>query len=278
MEREYLDDLEAREEASTPAIVEAIRCGLVFCVKELVGVVEMKLREHVIANHALVKLTAHASIRVIDAVAPPRFLHYNFVSAVLNDLFGIQTRGGCMCAPGSLRFSFNYFMPIDEIETVLRVVTWVADHGWRLLPYNRVDPFSGSWSMRCAPTVMRDLSRKSFRGLTAAELLIAPTHGALPVASEPAESDAKALRVTQRLADRVGVVFRVHGAVIHAELRDGFQAHGAAVEAARWFMHLADAASMLRHADVPKPSRAPGALMLSIADCMRGSLLARQQP
>ena len=28
----------------------------------------------------------------------PRFLHYNYVCAVLNDVFGIQSRGGCQCA------------------------------------------------------------------------------------------------------------------------------------------------------------------------------------
>lgn len=27
-----------------------------------------------------------------------RLLHYNFVCKLLNDLFGIQTRGGCVCA------------------------------------------------------------------------------------------------------------------------------------------------------------------------------------
>ena len=27
-----------------------------------------------------------------------RYLHHNFVVAVLNDLFGIQSRGGCSCA------------------------------------------------------------------------------------------------------------------------------------------------------------------------------------
>lgn len=27
-----------------------------------------------------------------------RFLHYNFVCALLNDLFGVQSRGGCQCA------------------------------------------------------------------------------------------------------------------------------------------------------------------------------------
>ncbi|KAJ3362965.1 hypothetical protein GGF32_005105 [Allomyces javanicus] len=351
LEHEYLDDLEEREEAGTPAIVEAIRCGLVFRVKELVGVTEMKSREHALAKHALEQLTAHPRIRVLgdtkgervpvfcvqvtapdrNAATPMRFLHYNFVSAVLNDFFGIQTRGGCMCAgpygisllnltaeqvqiyqtllsqnpavrsrllhgsapscntgscspvpakldslkPGYLRFSFNYFTPIDEVDTVLRAVTWVADHGWRLLPYYRVDSHSGAWSMRCMPTAMLELSRKTFRGLTAAELLMTPIHGALPVANDPAESDAKALRVAQRLADRVGVVLRVHDAAIQAELRDGYQAHGTAVEAARWFMHPADAVSMLGHVGVPKPSRAPGVLMLRIADRMRASLSVR---
>ncbi|KNE67129.1 hypothetical protein AMAG_12202 [Allomyces macrogynus ATCC 38327] len=350
MEHEYLDDLEEREEAGTPAIVEAIRCGLVFRVKELVGVAEMKLREHAIAKHALEQLTAHPRIRVLGdtkgervpvfciQIASPdvdttatRFLHYNFVSAVLNDFFGIQTRGGCMCAgpygisllnltaeqvetyqtllsqnpavrsrlihgsapscntgpcspvpakldslkPGYLRFSFNYFTPIDEVGTVLRAVTWVADHGWRLLPYYRVDSQSGAWSMRCTPTVMLKLSRKSLRGLPTADLLMVPAHGALTVANEPAESDAKALRVAQRLADRVGVVLRAHGAAIQAELYDGFQLYGTAVEAARWFMHPADAVFMLGHVDVPKPSRAPVALMLRMVGRMRASLPAR---
>lgn len=27
-----------------------------------------------------------------------RYLHHNFVCAILNDVFGIQTRGGCSCA------------------------------------------------------------------------------------------------------------------------------------------------------------------------------------
>ena len=27
-----------------------------------------------------------------------KFLHYNFVSTLLNDLYGIQSRGGCACA------------------------------------------------------------------------------------------------------------------------------------------------------------------------------------
>ena len=30
--------------------------------------------------------------------ASDKFLHYNFVATLLNDLFGIQSRGGCACA------------------------------------------------------------------------------------------------------------------------------------------------------------------------------------
>ena len=35
---------------------------------------------------------------VVRHVDSGRFLHHNFVSSVLNDVFGIQSRGGCMCA------------------------------------------------------------------------------------------------------------------------------------------------------------------------------------
>jgi len=27
-----------------------------------------------------------------------KFLHYNFIASLLNDLFGVQSRGGCSCA------------------------------------------------------------------------------------------------------------------------------------------------------------------------------------
>ena len=31
-----------------------------------------------------------------------RYLHHNYVIALLNDLFGIQARGGCSCAKGRM--------------------------------------------------------------------------------------------------------------------------------------------------------------------------------
>ena len=35
---------------------------------------------------------------VIEYKDSKRLLHHNFVSSLLNDLFGIQARGGCACA------------------------------------------------------------------------------------------------------------------------------------------------------------------------------------
>jgi selenocysteine lyase/cysteine desulfurase len=97
-----------------------------------------------------------------------RFLHYQLVCALLNDLFGIQSRGGCMCAgpfsqsllgildpqlnaameaqlldkhevlrPGYTRMSFPFFVQEKEIDYVLRGIAFVAEHGWKFLPFYR---------------------------------------------------------------------------------------------------------------------------------------------
>src|SRR6266540_1388641 len=107
-----------------------------------------------------------------------RYLHHNFVVALLNDLFGIQSRGGCSCAgpyghrllgidiershrfeqeilagcegikPGWVRISFGYFISEAVFEYVLEAVHLVATHGWTLLPEYRFDPYSGLWRHR----------------------------------------------------------------------------------------------------------------------------------
>jgi hypothetical protein len=104
-----------------------------------------------------------------------RFLHHNFVVALLNDLFGIQSRGGCSCAgpyghrllginleqsrefereisrgcegikPGWVRVNFNYFLTEAVFEFILDAVDLVASEGWRLLPRYAFDPVGGLW-------------------------------------------------------------------------------------------------------------------------------------
>jgi selenocysteine lyase/cysteine desulfurase len=119
----YHPAAEVREEGGTPAIVEAIRAGLVFALKESIGAEEIMRREHAFARRALVSCGSSPNIEILgDAEADRlavlslgirhrgRLLHGNFVVAVLSDLFGIQARSGCFCA-GPL---IHRMYPIDD--------------------------------------------------------------------------------------------------------------------------------------------------------------------
>jgi selenocysteine lyase/cysteine desulfurase len=107
----YDPDPAVREEGGTPAIVESIRAGLVFALKEEVGAEGIRRREHDLARRALRSWGADPNIEILGNTAVDRLpivslglphrgrlLHANFVVAVLSDLFGIQARSGCFCA------------------------------------------------------------------------------------------------------------------------------------------------------------------------------------
>jgi selenocysteine lyase/cysteine desulfurase len=107
----YEPDPEIREEGGTPGIVESIRAGLAFAVKETIGCEEIRRREHELARRALWAWGANPQIEILGSTVPERLaiisfgvrhagrlLHANFVAAVLSDLFGIQARSGCFCA------------------------------------------------------------------------------------------------------------------------------------------------------------------------------------
>jgi selenocysteine lyase/cysteine desulfurase len=107
----YHPDPAVREEAGTPAIVESIRAGLVFALKEAVGAAEIRRREDAFARRALASWGDNPNLQILGNPAlerlaivsfgvrhPPGLLHSNFVVAVLSDLFGIQARSGCFCA------------------------------------------------------------------------------------------------------------------------------------------------------------------------------------
>jgi selenocysteine lyase/cysteine desulfurase len=110
-EHRYVDDPEVREEGGTPAIVESIRAGLVFQLKEAVGVETIREREEHFIKRAIASWEKNPNINILgnrDAWRlsivsfvvrhKGRYLHHNFVATLLNDLFGIQARAGCSCA------------------------------------------------------------------------------------------------------------------------------------------------------------------------------------
>jgi selenocysteine lyase/cysteine desulfurase len=107
----YHPDPEVREEGGTPGIVESIRAGLVFALKEQIGVEEIVRREHAFARRALASWRANPHIEILGSTRLERLpiisfgvrhagrqLHANFVVSLLSDLFGIQARSGCFCA------------------------------------------------------------------------------------------------------------------------------------------------------------------------------------
>ncbi|XP_071087136.1 uncharacterized protein [Haliotis cracherodii] len=109
----YLQEPEMREEGGTPPIVESVRAGLVFQLKEAVTPEVIMQREQELCRLAVESLSSCDNLIILgnqDAPRLPifsflvynpttgRFLHHNFVSTILNDVFGIQARGGCACA------------------------------------------------------------------------------------------------------------------------------------------------------------------------------------
>ncbi len=119
----YHPDPEVREEAGTPAIVESIRAGLVFALKDAVGAEEIHRRERSLARRALASWGRNPRLRILGSAEPERLaivsfgvrhergsLHAGFVTAVLSDLFGIQARSGCFCAGPYL----HRLHPVDD--------------------------------------------------------------------------------------------------------------------------------------------------------------------
>lgn len=189
----FLADIEHREEGGTPAIIESIRAGLAFQLKEDVGVPNIHARENGFRQRALqqwaknpqievlgnseAESLAIMSVRIRYPGARDKFLHHNFVAALLNDLFGLQARAGCSCAgpygikllglsqervkqlgtavskgcailkPGWTRVSFNYFISDLEFQFIVDCIDFVAKNGHCFLglyDYN----MAGAWKAK----------------------------------------------------------------------------------------------------------------------------------
>jgi selenocysteine lyase/cysteine desulfurase len=185
----YATDITSREESGTPAIVGAIRAALAFQLKEAIGSAAIGAVESDFTRKALASLRKSPKLVILgdpDADRLPivsflvahdgGFLHHHFVVALLSDLFGIQARGGCMCAgpyghallgidteterniehevlsgrsgikPGWVRVGFSFLTSEAAFRYILRAVHFVAEHGHRFLADYDFDPGTGEWT------------------------------------------------------------------------------------------------------------------------------------
>ncbi|XP_052216179.1 uncharacterized protein LOC127834382 [Dreissena polymorpha] len=109
----YVSNIEEREEGGTPAIIESIRAGLVFKLKQEIGFDVIHAREqelcnrafntweknpciYILGNHKAERVPIFAFLTVHEETG--RLVHHNYMATLLNDVFGIQARAGCACA------------------------------------------------------------------------------------------------------------------------------------------------------------------------------------
>jgi selenocysteine lyase/cysteine desulfurase len=190
-EHRYLDDIEHREEGGTPDIVGSIRAGLVFQLKQAIGPELIREHEERAIRRAITAWNDEPAIEVLGNLEAERlsivsfvirhergYLHHDLIVALLNDLFGIQARGGCSCAgpyghrllgidldrshrfeqaisggcegikPGWVRINFTWFLTDAVVDFLIEAVRLLARDGWRLLDDYRFDPVTGRWQHR----------------------------------------------------------------------------------------------------------------------------------
>ncbi|MEO1631236.1 MAG: hypothetical protein AAFU38_10700, partial [Bacteroidota bacterium] len=113
---------------------------------------------------------------------PGKYLHPKFVTVLLNDLFGIQSRAGCSCAgpyghrllgidadeseryrgvirqglhgvkPGWCRVGFHYTMDDAEADFVIEAIAFLAERGACFLPRYAFDVNTGAWTHKDGAT------------------------------------------------------------------------------------------------------------------------------
>jgi len=192
--QDFIADIEEREKAGTPGVLQILKAGLAFQVKDRVGVKAIEAREHELLRRTFDRWSGNPNIEILGNPDPAKrisivsfnlrdrhgkYLHPKFVTTLLNDLFGIQSRAGCSCAgpyghrllhidhdtseryreaivqgycgikPGWCRISLHYVMDDLEADFILDAIDFVAARGHLFLPEYRFDVHTGAWTHKC---------------------------------------------------------------------------------------------------------------------------------
>ena len=175
----YVKDIELREESGTPDIIGSVRVGLSIILRERIDHAFILKKEEEINDIIYTKLKNFKNIHILsdfERKSPHipiysflisfkgKLFHPNYISALLNDIFGIQSRPGCSCAstygqfllgindddlknieqitctgkeifrPGYTRMNFPYFYPDYVINYLIDAIIYIAENAYKFLP------------------------------------------------------------------------------------------------------------------------------------------------
>jgi selenocysteine lyase/cysteine desulfurase len=201
--QDFISNIEEREKAGTPGVLQTLKAGLVFQIKDRVGVKRIGEREHELTERAFSKWADNDNIEILGNPDPAQrvgiisfnikspngsYLHHKFVTALLNDLFGIQSRAGCSCAgpyghrlldidhdtseryrdvvqhgycgmkPGWCRVGLHWVMDEAEANYVVDAILFIARYGHLFLALYDFDLCSGTWTYKHVSITLQTFS------------------------------------------------------------------------------------------------------------------------
>ncbi|MGB5333416.1 MAG: aminotransferase class V-fold PLP-dependent enzyme [Woeseiaceae bacterium] len=201
--QDFISDIEEREKAGTPGVLQTLKAGLVFQIKDSVGVDVINAREHELTDRAMKAWAANENIEVLGNPDPSsrvgiisfnikdsngKYLHHKFITVLLNDLFGIQSRAGCSCAgpyghrlldidedmseryrfavqqghcglkPGWCRVGLHWVMDDAEANYIIDAVQFLAREGRLFLNLYDFDLGTGTWKHKYSTSELPEFS------------------------------------------------------------------------------------------------------------------------
>lgn len=178
----YVKNIEMREESGTPDIIGSVRIGLSLIIREKINhshilTIDKEINQYVYSELSNINNLYLLSDTIDDNSKLNRIpiysfiisfkgklYHPNFISALLNDLFGLQSRPGCSCAsmygqkllgipddflkkleeltctgreifrPGYTRINLPYFYPMYVIKYIVSAIKFVSLNAWKFIP------------------------------------------------------------------------------------------------------------------------------------------------
>jgi selenocysteine lyase/cysteine desulfurase len=164
---EYVTNIEQREDGGTPPFLQGIKAAMCIRLKEEMGTENILQREEEMLQLIFERFSKIQHVEILEGHIKKRLgviafivqgAHHNLIVKILNDRFGIQTRGGCSCAgtyghillhvgktrsyeilhsirsgdllckPGWIRLSVHPTMTNAEINFIMDAIELTASH------------------------------------------------------------------------------------------------------------------------------------------------------